>query len=602
MGRRAEFREVLAIREFRALWFAELLSVCGDQLARVGLAVLVYAQTSSATWTALTYALTFLPALVGGVLLGGLADRYPRRELMVCVEVVRAVLAGLMAIPALPLPVLLVLVFLLTLGGAPFKAAQQALLPTVLHGDRYVAGLALRTVTGQSAQLAGFLGGGALVAVLDAHATLALNGGTFLLSGLVIAAGVRRRPAARAPHDARSTGAAKLIWRDPRLRGLVALSWLVGLFVVPEGLAAPYAAGLGVAAAAVGMLMAADPVGSIVGAWVVAGIPEGRRDTATTVFAVAAGVPLALCVFGPPLGLVLLLWAISGACATAYLVLAQASFVVDVPDHHRGAAAGLAGAGVLSSQGIAVLGAGVLADLTSPVVAVAAGGVAGVLLTGLVGTSRLRAARARRVAFARPGGRTRRRRRDTTIRLPVLVRHGGFLLPWRSPPSTASEQSADSVRSPLRTHGWCRPPTVSRAETAMAEPRKTGQASPVLVRHHWHLLPGRPPPSTAIRVLIRWFSPDRPNQHPFRLISGPGAPARWALWREPRGVLSLILVRGGRGGRGRRYSLAWRQVDRADGPDRRSASSSGPGTGDGRADPACGAGAAAVQRHARTST
>jgi diguanylate cyclase (GGDEF)-like protein len=396
MGRRAGFREVLAIGEFRALWFAELLSVCGDQLARVGLAVLVYTQTSSATWTALTYALTFLPALVGGVLLGGLADRYPRRQLMIYVEVVRAVLAALMAIPALPLPVLLVLVFLLTLGGAPFKAAQQALLPTVLQGDRYISGLALRTITGQSAQIAGFLGGGALVAVLNAHATLALNGFTFLASGIVIAAGVRRRPAARAPRDARSTGAATLIWRDRRLRGLVALSWLVGLFVIPEGLAAPYAAGLGATVAVVGVLMAADPVGSVVGAWLVARIPAARRETATTLFAVCAGVPLALCLVNPPLAVVVVLWALSGACSTGYLVLAQASFVLGVPDHHRGAATGLAAAGVLSSQGVAVLGAGLLADLTSPMVAVATGGVAGVLLTGVVGMS-LRRARSRRV-------------------------------------------------------------------------------------------------------------------------------------------------------------------------------------------------------------
>ncbi len=153
---------MLAVREFRALWAAELLSVCGDQLARVGLAVLVYSRTSSASWTALTYALTFLPALVGGVLLGGLADRFPRRDLMVVVDVLRAVVTALMAIPSLPLPALLALVCLLTLGGAPFTAAEQALLPAILHGDRYIAGLSLRTITNQTAQIAGFLGGGAL--------------------------------------------------------------------------------------------------------------------------------------------------------------------------------------------------------------------------------------------------------------------------------------------------------------------------------------------------------------------------------------------------------------------------------------------------------
>src|SRR5262245_34663501 len=112
--RQAGFRDVFAVREFRALWAAELLCVVGDQLARVGLAVLVFQRTNSAGWTALTYALTFLPALLGGVLLSGLADRYPRRELMVVVDLGRAAVALLMAVPGLPLPVLLILVVLLT--------------------------------------------------------------------------------------------------------------------------------------------------------------------------------------------------------------------------------------------------------------------------------------------------------------------------------------------------------------------------------------------------------------------------------------------------------------------------------------------------------
>ncbi|MCT2582846.1 MFS transporter [Actinophytocola gossypii] len=397
MGR-AGFRDVLSVREFRALWGAELLSVLGDQFARVGIAVLVYARTSSASLTALTYALTFLPAILGGVLLGGLADRYRRRELMVAVDVLRAVLAALMAIPALPLPVLMALVFPLTLVGPPFKAAQQALLPAILTGDRYVTGLALRTVTNQTVQAVGFLFGGVLVALVEPHVALGLNAATFLLSAVLLMAGVRDRPAARRDRAERSTGAARLVWRDRRLRGLTALSWLIGVFVVPEGLAAPYAAGLGVPVAAVGLLMAAMPVGNIVGAWLVARVPDHRRARATTVLAVAAGVPLALCAFGPPLWLVVPLWALCGACATGYLLLAQAAFVLAVPDHHRGAASGLVGAGVLSSQGLAILGAGILADMTSSALAVAVGGVAGIVLTGLVGSSWLR-------ARIRPGGR-----------------------------------------------------------------------------------------------------------------------------------------------------------------------------------------------------
>jgi hypothetical protein len=73
----ATYRGTLAVGEFRAIWLAELQSIFGDQLARVALSVLVYQRTNSAALPALTYALTYLPDLIGGPLLAGLADKYP---------------------------------------------------------------------------------------------------------------------------------------------------------------------------------------------------------------------------------------------------------------------------------------------------------------------------------------------------------------------------------------------------------------------------------------------------------------------------------------------------------------------------------------------
>ncbi|OLF09042.1 hypothetical protein BLA60_20870 [Actinophytocola xinjiangensis] len=393
MARQARFRAVLAVREFRALWVAELLSIFGDQLARVALAVLVFRETDSAGLTALTYAFTYLPALLGGALLSGLADRYPRRELMVVVDLFRAIAAAAMALPVLPLPVLMGLVFVLALAGGPFKAAQQALLPTVLEGDLYVSGLALRTVTNQSAQLAGFLGGGALLVVLDPYLALGLNAATFLVATVVVWVGVRHRPAARAsapdddPDSQGTRAALRLIWRDRHLRWLVGVSWLVGLYVVPEGLAAPYAASLGASTIVVGLLLAADPIGSIVGAWLVGRIPEKASTALITPFAVAAGIPLAVCVIRPDVAVSVALWAVSGAFSTAYLILAQASFTRRVPDHRRAAAVGIASTGLLTSQGLAMLAAGGLAELTDPPTAIAIAGAAGALLSWLMGAS-----------------------------------------------------------------------------------------------------------------------------------------------------------------------------------------------------------------------
>src|SRR5690348_13785674 len=101
-GTHVTFRQVFAVGEFRALWAAEALSQAGDQLARVALAVLVYQRTNSAALTGLTYALTLAPAFLGGIFLSGLADRFPRREVMIVSDVLRAVLIGLVAVPGMP--------------------------------------------------------------------------------------------------------------------------------------------------------------------------------------------------------------------------------------------------------------------------------------------------------------------------------------------------------------------------------------------------------------------------------------------------------------------------------------------------------------------
>ena len=115
----ARFRDAFVVREFRTVWTAYALSVCGDQLAAVALSVLVFSRTGSPAWAALTYALTFLPDLLGGPLLAGLADRFPRRTIMITADVSRAVLVGLMAIPHQSLAVLVVLLFVVQLLSSP---------------------------------------------------------------------------------------------------------------------------------------------------------------------------------------------------------------------------------------------------------------------------------------------------------------------------------------------------------------------------------------------------------------------------------------------------------------------------------------------------
>jgi len=403
----ATYRAVFGVTEFRALWLAQLLSVAGDQLARVAMTVLVYDHTHSALWTALTYAVTFLPWVVGGVALSGLADRLPRRQVMVACDVARFFLVCLMALVSLEVPltpalwIMVALLFVVTLLDSPFKAARSAMLPDVLPGERYVLGIAVTQTTIQVGMAAGFAVGGVIVAVTGVRTALLVDAGTFAASAWLIHFCVRQRPAAAntaAGHPSRHTEIAagiRLVFRNHTLRTLTLLGWLVAFYVVPEALAAPYASGLRSAlpiAVSTGLIFAAGPFGAAVGA-VVFGrmVPSPSRQRLMGPLAVAACGLLLLCWLRPGLIASLAIIAASGACAS-YQLAANATFVAAVPAERRGQAFGLANGGMQVSQGlwIVLAGAVVTSNAITPAAAIAISGGLGAVLAAALATSMIR--------------------------------------------------------------------------------------------------------------------------------------------------------------------------------------------------------------------
>ncbi|MFC5073039.1 MFS transporter [Kitasatospora cinereorecta] len=390
---------LIRLSEFRTLWAAFAQSVLGDQLARVALSLLVFERTESAGWTAATYALTSLPALLSGVLLTGLADRFPRRTVMIGCDLVRAVLVGLMALPGTPLPLLAGLLVLAQLAEAPFGASQGALMPAVLGERLYERGQRVIMITHQAGQLVGFAVGGVLVVWLGSHVSLGLNAATFLISAVLIRLGVKARPvdasAGARPKRVHTqiSSAAALIWADPRLRSLVALGWLAGFIVLPEGLAAPFAEEAGASAASVGLLLAAHPTGMVLGAALLgrASVGDERRRRLLGPLAVGANLPLLVYWAGPGVGIALLVLMVSGICS-AYQITAGATFVLLTPAGQRGQALGLARSGLTAVQGIGVAAGGLAAQLSgSSAVTIGGAGLVGTLCAIMVAFSWARA-------------------------------------------------------------------------------------------------------------------------------------------------------------------------------------------------------------------
>jgi MFS family permease len=380
---RSSYSEVFAIGEFRALWTAQVLSYGGDQFAQVAIAILVYGRTRSPFLTALAYALTYLPPIAGGPLLAGLADLFPRRRVMIVCDLLRAGLVGLMAIPAVPFAPLCVLLFCTVLIGAPFSSARSALMPDVLPGDTFVLGSAIGNITFQASQIVGFVAGAAVVATLGTHRTLAVDAVTFLLSALIVTVGVRRRPSPEREGDTKpslwaiSADGVRLVFRNPVLRTLVLFGWLAGFTIVPEGLAAPYAHSLHRGPLVVGLMMAAIPLGMVIGAFLF-----GKLATPSTRMrmmgwlAMLSCAPLIASVWNPPLWGILTAWTVAGA-GGAYQLAAAAAFVQALTPGTRARAFGVAQSGLYAVQGVGILVGGAVAEVIGPSLTVGLAGLAG---------------------------------------------------------------------------------------------------------------------------------------------------------------------------------------------------------------------------------
>jgi predicted MFS family arabinose efflux permease len=391
--RRPGYRDVLRLREYRAMFWAELFSFAGDQVAAVALAVLLYERSGSAFIAALGYASAFLPWAIGGPLLAVFADRFPTRRVVVTCDVARALLIGVAAIPGLPLVAVGALVLAAAFLASPFESAASAVLPLVLEdSERYSVAVQIRSMMNQTVSLVGFAAGGLLVAAVTPRGALALDAVTFAVSAVLLRRGLQNRPAAMDALDAVDADGGRRSMLADTLEGLRVVAAdrrrygpllvaVVGAayMVVPEAIATVLAHSLGYGAVGVGLIMGAYAAGSVVGGFLLVRFTsvELRRRWMWWM-ALLGAVPMFALVLQPDLVVTLALLTLVGACASFQLA-ARTAFAAAVPVESRGRAYGIAFTGMYTAQGAAILLAGAAAQVFAPDAVVAGAAVVGAI-------------------------------------------------------------------------------------------------------------------------------------------------------------------------------------------------------------------------------
>jgi MFS family permease len=174
---------------FSALWIAQLISLFGDRLHQVALAVLVLGVTGSALQVGLVFLAATLPNLVVGPIAGTFVDRWDQKRVMVLSDVLRAALA--IALPfAADASIYLVypIVFALTVVSVFFRPARAAVLPRIVRQEDLMPANAAMWTGETIADIAGYPIAGLFVAFVGSALGVVfwLDAGTYVVSAILI--------------------------------------------------------------------------------------------------------------------------------------------------------------------------------------------------------------------------------------------------------------------------------------------------------------------------------------------------------------------------------------------------------------------------------
>ncbi len=192
-------------KQFRSLWYGQLVSQLGDWFDSIAIFALLLRLTGSGTAVGLVIVAQFLPPAIVGLWAGVLADRLPRKRVMIAADLLRAALVPLLFLIQSPDMVWLayVVTALKFAVGAFFEPARQAAIPSIVSQDELIAANAISSITWSAMLAIGAALGGLVVGLLGTTTAFAIDGLSFILSAYFIA---RITLPARVANSAPSSG------------------------------------------------------------------------------------------------------------------------------------------------------------------------------------------------------------------------------------------------------------------------------------------------------------------------------------------------------------------------------------------------------------
>ncbi|TDO44591.1 putative MFS family arabinose efflux permease [Kribbella sp. VKM Ac-2527] len=357
--RRPGFRDTfsaLQVRNFRLLVSGLLACSIGGWVQRIAQDWLVLTLTGSATAVGITTALQFLPTLLLGMYGGVIADRFPKRRVLLVTQATMGSIAAILAVLAFTGDVqvwqVYTMALALGLATAVDNPTRQSFVTELVEKDRLRNAISMVSSTFQLGSLIGPALGGAMVGVLGTGWSFAVNAATFFVS---ISALLRMRehemPGLNAARKASQGMRIRDGLRDgfryavhePAVRWAIVLVGIFGMFTISLAVTLTAFADIvfNTGATGYGVLNSVVAAGALIGALLSARRIRPTRLRNLVGIASLLAITEMLAAIQPSLWTFLPLLAALGMATLMFLTAAQSMVQLTTPDGLRGRVSGL---------------------------------------------------------------------------------------------------------------------------------------------------------------------------------------------------------------------------------------------------------------------
>jgi len=397
-------------RDFRLLWASNFVSIVGTQMQLVAINWHIYTLLAGATLSVSFFGFTLnlnpealglggvglvrvIPIALFALIGGTVADITNRRTLLIGANSVAALLALGLAVANFSGADSLWVIYLLTAltsATAAFSGpAYQSLIPNLVPREHLTNAISLNSIVFQTATITGPALAGLMMSQLGVGWVYAANAASFtaIIAALML---LRHRGGAAATDAGLNVKAIAEGWRFVRSTRIIWGSMLLDFFATFFSSARtmlPLVAGqiLNVGAAGYGLLATADAVGSLAAGSLISLRKDIYRQGLVLLVSVAAyGLATALFGLSTSFAISYFLFMLVGASDTVSTVIRQTIRQIMTPDRLRGRMTGINQIFFMGGPQLGELEAGLVAALFGVPFAIVSGGLATVVMTGVI--------------------------------------------------------------------------------------------------------------------------------------------------------------------------------------------------------------------------